>query len=87
MVHSQRTLVSNDMQLMQLCTSTPQREQRVSTATSDDSRLPQRAHLKTSCEPIRFGVRGPAASWNCRPGARGSAAGRSVRGADRSFRG
>ena len=71
-VHSQRALVSNDMQLIQLCRSAPQRAQRPSNGTGSARRLPQRAQRKTSCEPIRFGVFGPDACCSGLPGARGS---------------
>ncbi len=60
--HSKRALVSNDVHWTQLCRSTPQRPHRPSLATGSERKLPQRAQRNTSCDPIRFGVRGPAAS-------------------------
>ena len=78
-VHSQRALVSNDTHCTQLWRSTPQREHRASSANGSESSAPQRAHRQTSCAAIRFGVFGPAASWNCRPGAR-SCGGRGAAG-------
>ena len=61
-------------------TATPQRLQRASGATGRARRLPQRAHRKTSCDAIRLGVFGPAASCSCRPGARSCFGGRGAAG-------
>src|SRR5690348_7352036 len=51
-VHSQRALVSNDAQLMQLWTATPQRGHFAAASTGIAILLPQRAQRKTSCMPI-----------------------------------
>ena len=74
-VHSQRELVSNDTQLMQLCRSTPQRAQRPSASTGSARRLPQRAQRKTSCDPSGSASSAPTASCSRLPGPRRSPGG------------
>ena len=70
-VHSQRALVSNDMQLMQLCRSVPQREQRPSKAHGQRQAVAAaraaedfvRAHQVRRLRPRRMLQRSAGGSW------------------------